>query len=367
MYFAEDHLAAVIDAISDPIFVKNRQHQWVLLNDAYCAFMGYEREVLIGKSDYDFFPKQEADVFWTKDKLVFDTGQGDENEEQFTDAEGKTHTIVTKKTLYTDACGDTFIVGVIRDITERKRVETEFMQLNATLQAQATHLAAINKELSDLTYSISHDLRAPLRGIDGYSQLLMEDYADRLGAEGQLFLRHIRNATQQMGRLIEDLLAYSRLERRTLAIKTVEARGLIERLVDERADDLAVRAIRLETELPAGLTVRADPEVLMIALRNLLDNAVKFSRDSAEPRIEIGGRNDGRCCTLWVRDNGLGFDMKFHDRIFGIFQRLTRPEEYPGTGVGLAIVHKAMQRLGGRVWADSNPGQGAVFYLELAT
>jgi signal transduction histidine kinase len=192
----------------------------------------------------------------------------------------------------------------------------------------------------------------------------LQDYVDKLDEEGRTFLYTIRNATQQMNQLIDDLLTYSRLERRAMRTGSLDPHLLVEMLVAERADELQARQVTLSVDIPCG-TVTAEAEGLAEALRNLLDNALKFTRDVPAPRIEIGGREIENACIIWVRDNGIGFDMRYHDRIFEIFQRLHRAEDYPGTGIGLAIVRKVMQRMGGRAWAESTPGQGATFYLEV--
>jgi signal transduction histidine kinase len=166
-----------------------------------------------------------------------------------------------------------------------------------------------------------------------------------------------------MNQLIDDLLAYSRMERRTLSIEHIVVPRLVQSLVDERQADFAGR-LRLKLRLEAERVV-ADADALAQALRNYLDNAIKFTRQQPAPEIEIGARRLDSCCRFWVRDNGIGFDMKYHDRIFEIFERLHRAEDHPGTGIGLAIVHKAMERLGGRAWAESEPGAGATFYVDV--
>jgi len=235
---------------------------------------------------------------------------------------------------------------------------------NRKLAETGRQLERMNKELETFTYSVSHDLKAPLRGIDGYSRLLLQDHAGQLDDEGRTFLHTIRRAAEQMNQLIEDLLAYSRLERRAMRTTSINPRALVEALVAEHAKEIRERGVGLTVEVPCQ-AVMAETEGLTQVLRNLIGNALKFTRDAPEPRIEIGGRDAEKTCILWVRDNGIGFDMLYHDRIFEIFQRLHRAEEYPGTGVGLAIARKAMQRMGGRVWAESAPSEGATFFLEI--
>jgi len=272
-------------------------------------------------------------------------------------------------TLVRDDGGQpTMAVVTMSDITERKRAEEELVQLNVELEERVRQrtdqLQAANKELETFAYSVSHDLKAPLRAIDGYSRLLLEDHAAALDEEARTFLRNVRQSAQTMSELIGDLLTYSRLERRSLRSEALDVPGLVEAAVAERAVEVKTCGAEMRVEVPS-LAVRADREGLSMALRNLLGNALKFSRGARPPVIEIGGRAEDGACRLWVKDNGIGFDMKFHDRIFEIFQRLERSEDYEGTGVGLALVRKAMERMGGRAWAESVPGRGATFFLEL--
>lgn len=258
--------------------------------------------------------------------------------------------------------------GFIGDINDRVRAQHELEKLNAELEARVVErtakLAEANQHLEAFAYSVSHDLKAPLRGIDGYSRLLQEDFHELLPDEGRRFLDNIRAASDRMNQLIDDLLAYSRLERRELSSMRVPLAQIFKRVLAELEIELSERGAVVSLEV-GELAVQADVDALVQAVRNLVDNALKFSRDAKPPRISINAAQAAARTRVSVADNGCGFDMKYHDRIFDIFQRLHRVEDYPGTGVGLAIARKAVERMDGRVWAESALGTGATFFLEL--
>jgi len=260
------------------------------------------------------------------------------------------------------------ITTLLLERRRRRRAKEALDRLNAELETRIeSRTAALNaksQELETFAYSVAHDLKAPLRGIDGYSRLLLEDYAKSLDDQGRTFLQTIQDSTDEMSRLIDDLLVYSRLERRELKTDRIELTPMVRALVEEKKREGADHEVDFVVDVN-GATVLADSSGLVQSLRNYLDNAIKFTRKVSAPRIEVGSRESPRSCLLWVRDNGIGFDMKYHDRIFDIFQRLNVAEDYPGTGIGLAIVRKAMERMGGRAWAESEPGHGATFYLEI--
>lgn len=257
--------------------------------------------------------------------------------------------------------------GTLLDITQLKQAQTTLEQTNAALEQRVAErtaqLRGLNEELEAFSYTVSHDLKAPLRGIDGYSQLLEEEHSSQLNEEGRQFLTRIRRGVSQMGELISGLLDYSRMERRTMEHQRVDIPALVAQVIEGHSADIESTHVRLSLQLEP-MVLQLDREGMAVVLRNLVGNAIKFSRTRDQPEVEIGARTEGTRRILWVRDNGVGFDMRYHDRIFGIFQRLQRAEDYQGTGLGLALVAKAVQRMGGRVWAESQPGQGATFYLE---
>ncbi|MBI9041939.1 PAS domain S-box protein [Lutibacter sp.] len=262
----------------------------------------------------------------------------------------------------------TKIRGFITDITDRKEAEEAIKQLNIELEQRVLDrtekLEATNKELQTFTYSVSHDLKAPLRGIDGYSNLLQELYAKDLNDEAKNFIRLIRNGTMQMNNLIEDLLEYSRLERATLRTETIHIKDFIQKLKTQFEAQISAAKFTVIIHCP-DIKITTDSKGLTIALRNLLDNAIKFSRKNKKPIVEISLVNKTKFIIISVKDNGIGFDMQYKERIFDIFQQLNLPEEFPGTGIGLAMVYKSIEKMGGKVWAESSPRKGATFYLEI--
>ncbi|MBN2635857.1 MAG: PAS domain S-box protein [Prolixibacteraceae bacterium] len=239
-----------------------------------------------------------------------------------------------------------------------------YTELEERVKRRTEQLQMVNKELETFTYSVSHDLKAPLRGIDGYSKLLLNEYGDSLNEEAAHFIKTIRSSTLQMNQLIEDLLAYSRLERSHFKPERIALKSFVETLVSDFSDEIKNGGINIELEIPE-LEIVTDSTGLSIVLRNLLENAIKFTREKPAPKIEIGWKEKPNEWVISAKDNGVGFDMKYHDRIFEIFQRLHRSEDFPGTGVGLAMVAKAVQRMNGKAWAESSPGEGATFFIEL--
>jgi light-regulated signal transduction histidine kinase (bacteriophytochrome) len=234
---------------------------------------------------------------------------------------------------------------------------------NRQLHQTQDELQISNKELEAFSYSVSHDLRAPLRAIDGFSRILLEDYSNKLDADGKDSLSRIRAASQRMGQLIDDLLQLSRHTRSKMHCEAVNLSALGRALTDELQKTEPAR--RVEFVIEPDMIANADAGLMRIALENLLDNAWKFTGNQAVPRIEFGQTQRNGEPVFFVRDNGAGFDMAYAGKLFGAFQRLHRPADFPGTGIGLATVQRIIHRHGGRVWAESQVGHGATFYFSL--
>ncbi|WP_339837343.1 PAS domain S-box protein [uncultured Flavobacterium sp.] len=259
-------------------------------------------------------------------------------------------------------------IGIGIDITEEKKIKTEITTLNTELENKVKQrtfqLESINKELGTFTYSVSHDLKAPLRGIDGYSKLLLDIYKPELNEEAQSFIEKIRSSTLQMNQIIDDLLDYSRLERSQLQIGKIKIKELIKSVLSMYTEELEAGYFKLNTKIE-DIEIVADSKGLVIAFRNLVENAIKFTKGKTNPTIKIEIKETELSWIISVNDNGIGFDMQYHHKIFDIFQRLQRVEDFPGTGIGLALVTKAMQRMQGKTWAESVLDVGSTFYLEI--
>jgi len=254
-------------------------------------------------------------------------------------------------------------VVVWRDITERRLAENEIRALNAKLAERAELLEATNKDLEGFSYSVSHDLRAPLRAIDGYAKLIEDGYASKLDAEGRRLFGVVHRNVHKMALLIDDLLEFSRLGRREIVAARVDMNRLVqEALWEVRATGEGMSSTIEVANLPPAWGDRALLKQVWI---NLLSNAIKFSGARDKPRIDVAGSIDAGETIYSVKDNGVGFNMVYYNKLFGVFQRLHRAEEFPGTGVGLAIIQRVVGRHGGRAWADGKVDLGATFYFSL--
>ncbi len=279
------------------------------------------------------------------------------------------------------------VLSLVQDVSDRQRAESQIKELNVDLERRVIHrtaqLEATNKELEAFCYSVSHDLRTPLRSIDGFSLALLERYKGQLDDKGKHYLERLRAASQRMGQLIDDLLDLSRVTRSQMQYQTVDVSALVEAITAELQQAQPERPVELI--LTQGVVAQADPRLLRVVLENLLSNAWKFTVHQAQPRIEFGttsfGLNDQSApgmiktnnqsadskssIAYFIRDNGAGFDMAYVDKLFKAFQRLHTTDEFPGDGIGLATVQRIINRHAGQVWAEGVPGQGATFYFTL--
>jgi len=261
--------------------------------------------------------------------------------------------------------GRTARLVLLNDVTERKRAQRELERLNRELEdrvrSRTQQLEAANQELEAFSFSVSHDLRAPVRHIEGFVRLLERELPE-LSDKAAHYLRTIGTSSQRMAALIDDLLALSRTGRAPLDMQVVQLGQLVDEVIVDLRPDVAPR--RIEWRVDPLPQVRGDPSLLRVVLQNLLDNAVKYTRRTQRAVIEVGSlRLDDGDTAVFVRDNGVGFDMRYADRLFGVFQRLHRADEFEGTGVGLATARRVVHRHGGRIWGEGRPGSGACFYF----
>ncbi len=256
-----------------------------------------------------------------------------------------------------------YLLGISEDITERKVAQEQIERLNESLKLHGAQLESANKELEAFSYSVSHDLRAPLRHISGFVDLLRQHAASKLDDKGQRYLDTIAASAGRMGELIDDLLVFSRMGRSEMGRAKVSLSPMVAQVLREMESDVKGRTI--EWAISALPDVEADPAMLRLVFANLISNAIKYTRTRDRARIEIGTTNGGPEVVVFVRDNGVGFDMKYAHKLFGVFQRLHKAEEFEGTGIGLANVRRIIHRHGGRTWAEGELDRGASFYFSL--
>lgn len=339
--------------------------RFLAVNDAAIGHYGYSRDEFLAMSIADIRPDQDRERLMGNIAAV---GEGlDEagiwrhrrRDGSLIEAEITSHTL--------QFAGRKAEVVLAHDVTARRRAETEIRQLNATLEQRVrdrtAELEAANRELESFSFSVSHDLRSPLRSIDGFAQILTEEYSPRLDDEGRRLLGVVQREAVRMGNLIDDLLRFSRLGRQPLSRGSVD----MGTLVQEAFDALPASALRngIEFRLLAMPPARADAALIRQVWANLLDNAVKYTRGRELSRIEVGGSLENGWCVYYVSDNGVGFDMQFAERLFDVFQRLHRDDEFEGTGIGLALARRIVNRHGGRIWAEGASGEGATFRFAL--
>jgi PAS domain S-box-containing protein len=369
---SEERLKLAIDGGELGLWDWNAKTGNVFFNENWARMLGYKVEELTPKVDTwknmvhpEDWPEVERQL---NDHLMGRTNIYS-SEHRLLCKNGEYRWVLdTGKVVNRDAKGNPLrVAGIHKDVTERKEAEIKLKNWNKELeqrvQTRTAQLEETNKELESFSYSVSHDLKAPLRAIEGFSKVLEEDYRDILDSEGKRYLNIIRDNTIKMNQLITDLLHFSRLGRKSLKPKRTNTRSLVDEVVDEVSREIDTKNHTIIiNELP---DLYADRNMMKIVFSNLISNAIKFSTDRTDPRIEIGSVRADNYHQFYVKDNGVGFNMKYASKLFDTFQRLHRDEEYKGSGIGLSLVQRVINKHGGKIWAEGEENNGAVFYFYL--
>ena len=351
-----------INATDDIAFLKDDELRYVIANPANAALFGREVEEIVGRTDDQLMPPDAAAACRDSDLRALKMG----GLVVSTEAAGD-RVYESRKFPVALTNGRTGVGGYVRDVTEQRRAEGEIRRLAADLERRVdlrtAQLEATNRELESFAYSISHDLRAPLRALNGFSEILLQDYAEVLDDAGRDHLRRIKGAANHMAGLMDGLLQLSRLNREELALQRVDLGGIAASIVAELREREPGRDVVVD--IAPDLVAEADPKLTHAVLDNLLGNAWKFTSRHDRARVKVGAAQTGRGRAFYVADDGAGFDMRYATNLFGAFQRLHTPEQFEGTGIGLATVQRIVHRHGGTVWAEGEVERGATFWFTL--
>ncbi len=384
----EEELQIILDSVPAWIFFKDKENRFIRVNKAFADVMKMPKEQLEGRSIPDLFPKEQAEAFWKDDMEVINSLESKRNIIEPMSTEGETMWVQTDKIPYLDENGNCIgIIGFTLDITKRKKAEEELLkyrdhlkelvdertakleseiagrkQIEEKLRLTLENLIQSNKELEQFAYVASHDLQEPLRMVSSYTQLLEQRYTDKLDEDAHEFIHYAVDGATRMQRLINDLLEYSRVTTKGKEFSEVDAHSVLGQVISNLQMKIeASNAIITNSDLPE---VKADGLQLARVFQNLIDNAIKFIGEES-PRIHVDGRLKDGYWLFSVKDNGIGIDSRHKDRIFQIFQRLENREKYPGTGIGLAICKRIVERHGGKIWMESEPGKGTAFLFTI--
>ena len=359
----------LLDTIPNPVFYKGTDGRYMGCNQAYARIVGLPRAEITGKTLKEVSSLKEADYFQEMDTKLFQNPGLQVLNSQFDGPDDEQRDVLINKATFLDEKGGVRgLIGIIQDITNLKTAERDLKaakdELETRVEERTRDLASANRELEAFTYTASHDLRSPLRHMNAFSDILLDDYGDRLDEEGRDFLRRIKTASQEMNSLLEALLKLSRIHRAELTFTDVDITAITERLAEQMVPG---QPSEVEIVIEKGMTAWGDPNLIRLLLQNLLENALKYSQRAPAPRIEIGSTKDAHGPRWFhVKDNGAGFDMEFVNKLFTPFQRLHSKAEFPGTGVGLASAARIVARHGGSIEAKGAKGQGATFRFSLA-
>jgi len=363
---AREYAESIVETVREPLVVLDTNLRVISVNHSFYQTFKVTPEDTKGRLIYDLGNRQ-----WNISKLRVLLEEIIPRDNQFQNFEvdhefptiGRKIMLLNARQIYSRGIGVHMILLAIEDITERKRAEDEIKKLNEALKHRAFELEAAYKELETFSYSISHDLRTPLVVIGGFSRVLLEKYSNHLDAKGQRFLSIIHSDAHKMLQLIDDLLTFSRSERQQMEQSDIDMGELARAVFEELKSILPDQTLRLDVKtLPPA---QGDQSMIRQVFVNLLSNAIKFTRPKGAGVIQIGCMVKENQNIYWVKDNGVGFDMRYVDELFGVFQRRHNVDEFEGTGIGLAIVQRIIQRHGGQVWAEGEVNKGASFYFTL--
>lgn len=360
---SEEKFAKVFRSSPDWIAITTLSDgRFVEVNDAFLWITGYSREEVVGKPSSELRLWVDPQERLNMVEELREKGVIRNHEVRFRMKSGEIRTMLRSAELI-DLEGVECMISVTRDITDRKRAEEEIRSLNYELEQRIAELTEANKELDAFNASVSHDLRSPLMVIGGFTKIVLREHADCLDLKGVEMLQTIQKSVGKMENLINDLLAFSRSGRKQLNVARVDMRDLAQSVFDDLSATVPDRKVKFDVGdiLPADV----DRSLMRQVFANLIANAIKFTRHREVAVIEVRSRVEGDHIVYSVRDNGVGFDMQSSDRLFNVFQRLHRSEEFEGTGLGLSIVHRIVSRHGGRAWAEGKVGGGATFHFSV--
>ena len=361
---ARDELRALFENAQDSILIINAEGRCVDANPAACALSGYSRVELIGRHVDDLTPHDDRDIVAAQWKDLIEKGKL-AGEIRIRRKDG-TSVDVEFRAVANMLPG--LHLSVLRDVTSRKLAETKVRRMNEELERRVeertSKLREALRELDTFSYSVAHDLRGPLRATAGFSEALLQDHAATLDPEGKDYLRRIADAGKRMDSLITDILSYSRLSREEVPLGPVDLAEVVDRVLRNLSKEILERRAKVTVKPPLP-PILGHASMMDQVVTNLVSNGLKFSRPGVDPEVTISAEPRGAMVRIWIEDNGIGIPAEYQDRVFGLFQRLNPVESFPGTGVGLAIVRRAMERMGGRSGYDSTPGRGSRFWVEI--
>jgi PAS domain S-box-containing protein len=360
---SEARLQAFMDHSPSVMFVKDLAGRYVHVNHEFTRVFALSRDQIIAHTDAQLFPAEQAAQFEANDAKVLADDAPIQVEEHALYEDGAHTSLVCKFPIHDDDRRVAAIGGVVTDITQRKKAELAIRLLNEDLEHRTAQLTAANADLELFCYSVAHDLRAPLRHILGFASILTEEHSAQLDTEAQRYLGKVHHGAQQMGHLVDALLSLAKVGQKELALELTPLDGIVRAVLHDLESECAQREV--EWNIGTLSSIQCDPRLMKQVFFNLLSNALKYTRPRARAVIEVGRTGTGAEAVIFVRDNGVGFDMHYASKLFGVFERLHKANDFEGTGVGLAIVERIIRNHGGRIWAEAEPDRGATFFFTL--